>query len=51
MDIDEQVMPDNKAIVLIDCSPGMVPGNHIMKRRGSHRSQEDFLSVESMLRL
>lgn len=50
MDIDEQIRPDKKAIVLIDCSPGMVPGNHIM-RRGSHPSQEDFLSVEPLLRL
>lgn len=51
MDTDEQVRPDDKAIVLIDWSPGTVPGNHIMKSRGTHGSQEDFLSVEPRLKL
>lgn len=51
MDTDEQVRPDDMAIVLIDWSPGMVPGNHIMKSRGTHGSQEDFLSVEPRLKL
>lgn len=33
MDIDEQVRPEDKAILLIDKSLGIMPGTHIMKRR------------------
>lgn len=33
MDIDEQVRPEDKAILLIDKSLGIMPGTHTLKRR------------------